>query len=75
MIASGGHGQRPHGGKKLMPTYKVRLTWQAVTEVVVEAENTIDAQEVARKKAAADRPVATTITDARVLSVETREGR
>jgi hypothetical protein len=58
-----------------MPTYKVRLTWQAVTEVVVEAENSIDAQDAARKKAADDRPVAATITDARVLSVETREGR
>jgi hypothetical protein len=58
-----------------MPTYRVRLTWQAVTEVVVEAENTIDAQEVARKKAADDRPVAATITDARVLSVETRADR
>jgi len=55
-----------------MPTYRVRLTWQAVTEVVVDAENTIDAQEVARKKAADEKPTATTITDARVLSVETK---
>jgi hypothetical protein len=57
-----------------MPTYRVRVTWQAVTEMVVDADNVVDAQNRAREKASGDKPKATTITNVQVLSVgQTRD--
>jgi hypothetical protein len=56
-----------------MPTYRVRLTWQAVTEVVVDADNVVDAQNRAKEKASGDKPKATEIVSVKVLSMTTSE--
>lgn len=53
-----------------MANYRVRVTWQAVTEEVVAAENVIEAQEKARKKAARKKPQASEIVDVQVTSIE-----
>jgi hypothetical protein len=51
-----------------MRLYKVRVTWRAETEVTVEAENSLQAEEKARKKAARDKPSVLEITDTRAVT-------
>ncbi|MBD3240328.1 MAG: hypothetical protein GF331_07060 [Chitinivibrionales bacterium] len=53
-----------------MANYKVRVVWQVVTEETVAAENVIEAQAKARKKAARKKPQATDIVDVQVSSIE-----
>lgn len=53
-----------------MLTYRVRIIWEAVTEMVVKAENVVDAQNRARELASEEKPKATKIIDVKVLSVE-----
>jgi hypothetical protein len=52
-----------------MTNYKVRVVWQAITEEVVAAQNVIEAQEKARRKAVRKKPQASEIADVQVTSI------
>jgi hypothetical protein len=53
-----------------MANYTVRITWEAIADVVVKADNVMDAQEKARKKAATTKPTSQSVTNLRVLNIE-----
>ena len=53
-----------------MLTYRVRVIWEAVTDMVVKADNVVDAQNRAREIASGEKPKAIRITDVKVLSSE-----
>jgi len=53
-----------------MADYTVRVTFEATADVVVKADNTIEAQEKARKAAAKAKPKTLTVRDLRVVNIE-----
>ncbi|NIM99743.1 MAG: hypothetical protein GTO24_17215 [candidate division Zixibacteria bacterium] len=53
-----------------MFTYRVRVIWEAVTDMVIKADNVVDAQNRAREKASGEKAKVIRITDVKVLSVE-----
>ncbi len=50
--------------------YTVRITFEATADVVVKANNTIEAQEKARKAAPKAKPKSLTVRDLRVMNIE-----